>query len=163
VNDIVLEGTKTEYQFTENGYVHPRNEKSGSSLETQIKYFEETVVWSGVNDTHIQFLRDFFGFDTEQTRIIILEMPMDPLIFSVIPRSVRTNSIFETMLKTETGAAGIPFWHLEDPIPTNGWFDLIHLNTAGAQYFSRAVGTFLGDLLPDGVLRPTTGNGVSVR
>lgn len=154
---VFFEGAEIIRHPTGNGYGPPAYERVGTTPEVQALYFQEGLKRAGIGARRAESLRRFFELQSPRTRTAVLELPMDPLMLSVIPDAVRVNERFEAMLKRETAAAGVLHWRSDDPIPNGGWYDLIHLNGAGARYFGGIVGGFMADAILAGSIELSEG------
>lgn len=115
------------------------------SVEEQLDYFGEFYSKAVLSPPHVESLQRLLALDEPGTRLIVIEMPIDPAYFE-LNRGLRSlNPEYREMLVSMTSAAGTPLYLTQGSIhvPANGWQDLIHFNTAGSVFFSR----YLVDIL----------------
>jgi hypothetical protein len=93
-----------------------------------------------------------------QTRLVIVEVPFYLDIVTQL-LGVDTYERFNRRVESYTIPAGVLYWPttLLDLIPDEGWNNLNHLNTTGAEIFSRWLGEQIGAAVNSGELSPLAG------
>jgi hypothetical protein len=93
-----------------------------------------------------------------QTRLVLVEAPFYPDIVTQL-LGVKTYQDFNRQIESYAAPAGVPYWPttLLDLIPLEGWDNLNHLNTTGAEIFSRWLGEQIGAAVNAGEITPLPG------
>jgi hypothetical protein len=122
------------------------------SLEEQLDYFGDFYSKAVLSPPHVEGLQRLLALNEPGTRLIVVEMPIDPAYFEHNRGLRRLNPEYREMLVSTTSAAGTPLYLTQDSIhiPADGWQDLIHFNTAGRVFFSR----YLVDVLASNLGAP---------
>lgn len=89
-----------------------------------------------------------------QTRLAIVEVPFYPDVMALL--GTDKYEYFNRQVESYTLLAGVLYWPTTrlDLIPDEGWANLTHLNTTGAEIFSRWLGEQIGQAANQGGLAP---------
>lgn len=117
------------------------------TLEQQLANVENdlvTLMRDGIAATHLAGLDAFLRLRERGPRTIVVEMPGPAAISAWLHRRDDYRR-FLTRIRRETERHGAPFWanRRKVPrrlIPDDGWNDLYHMNTTGADIFSHWLG-----------------------
>ncbi len=122
------------------------------SLEEQLDYFGDLYSNAVLSPPHVEGLQRLLALNEPGTRLIVVEMPIDPTYFKLNRGLRRLNPEYRAMLLSTASSAGTPLYLTQDSIhvPADGWQDLIHFNTAGSVFFSR----YLVDILAANLSAP---------
>ena len=74
-------------------------------------------------------------FEVRGSRVIIMFMPRHPWLEAVLPRSA--DDFIAARLRVAVGNPQLQVLDYSDTVPAKGFIDLVHLNTAGGESFSR--------------------------
>ncbi len=100
-----------------------------------------TLMRDGIAAPHLAGLAALLRLRERGLRIIVVEMP-GPTAITAWLRRRDDYRHFVTRIRRETQRRGAPFWANRKKvprtlIPDDGWNDLLHMNTTGAEIFSR--------------------------
>ena len=134
-----------------NAYGHATySDHTGLTVPEQVEYFETIAKRPELTETQTNGLRDLLTLSTAQTRILLVETPFDPTFLTINRKARLLYPDFKNMLTHQAEQAGVDLWMTQENIPfaQDEWYDLIHLNGAGAVHFSRLLGEYLAAVLP---------------
>jgi hypothetical protein len=96
--------------------------------------------------------------ESGKTRLVLVEVPFYPDIVTQL-LGLELYDTFNQQVESYASPAGVPYWPttLLDLIPPEGWYNLNHLNTTGAETFSRWLGDKVGAAVKAGDLAPLGG------
>jgi hypothetical protein len=77
-------------------------------------------------------------------QVIIVEMPLNPLLSNIVPRASRY--LLAQRLRDASGDQQLQVFDFSDAVASDGFIDLVHLNTAGGERFSAQLGRRLNEL-----------------
>lgn len=77
-------------------------------------------------------------------QVIIVEMPLNPLLSNIVPRASRY--VLAQRLRDASGDQQLQVFDFSDAVASDGFIDLVHLNTAGGERFSAELGRRLNEL-----------------
>ena len=120
------------------------------TVTEQLEYFETLAKRPDITQPERDGLRDLLSLNSSEVKIIVIETPSDPAFYSVKRKARTLYPQFEKMLHIQTSLANSNLWltqHSAD-IPTEDWYDLLHLNESGSVYFSRLLGEYLASIDP---------------
>jgi hypothetical protein len=93
------------------------------------------------SEERMRALEELFELRSSGVRIVLLEMPVHLAPTQWPPAATIAYAAVIDRVKRRAAAEGVPFWTSPpELIPSDGWFDLWHLNTKGAEAFSRWLG-----------------------
>jgi len=93
------------------------------------------------------------ALNSPQVRVIAVEMPAPDGRYDALPSGAQTRQAFLDALHAHLDPAGVPVWQPDSVnIPLAGWWDLVHLNSTGAEQFSEWLGARLVSAIQDGRL-----------
>jgi hypothetical protein len=122
---------------------------TGMSIPQQVEYFRGLYKKPELSPSHVDGLRRMLALQSPQTRLVVLEMPIDPQYFQFNRGLAALYPQVRQILVSETAATGIPLWltQWELEIPVDGWYDLIHLGRLGNATLSRMAAERLSAML----------------
>jgi hypothetical protein len=148
MDDLRLDGSAALTDFHDNG--HPGNLHGHADMteQEQMAYFNEILANPKITASHLGAFRELLALNSSELQIVVLETPVNPKYFEANQRAAQILPDFTNMLVSETGANGIPLLLTQDSLQfsEDQWFDLIHLNQDGAEYFSVILGGYLAEL-----------------
>ena len=117
------------------------------TLEEQLENVKgdlSMLMHDGIAATHLAGLDAFLRLRERGLRTIVVEMP-GPTAISEWLRRRDDYRRFVARIRRETRGHGAPFWANRKQVPRRlvadgGWNDLLHMNTTGAEIFSRWLG-----------------------
>lgn len=122
---------------------------TGLSIPKQVEYFRGLYKKPELDPSHVDGLRRVLRLESPDTKLVVLEMPIDPVYFQFNRGLAALYPQVREILVSETTAAGTPLWltQQELPIPADGWYDLIHLGKLGNTTLSRMVAEGLSRMM----------------
>lgn len=120
------------------------------TTDEQKEYFYTIAKRPEITQLQRDGFRELLALNSAETRIIIMEMPSDPIFYSMNRKARNLHPEFEAMLISETTLSNTHLWLTQNSvtIPADGWYDLLHLNEEGAIYFSRLLGGQMALMTP---------------
>ncbi len=129
-----------------NGYSSQPIPRSQLSKDEQYEYFKNMLPSSKrFSQQQIGFLKKILRLQNRQTQIILLEAPIEYAMFEFSPRLKKMHPEFLKMAKSAARNAGVDIWLTQNEMTFDEemWYDLIHLNPAGALFYSEMIGDSL--------------------
>jgi hypothetical protein len=135
------------FSTADNGFWRHAPRTAPVTLEQQLDNVKDdfsTLMRDGIAATHLAGLDAFLRLRKRGLRTIVVEMP-GPTALAAWLRRRDDYRRFITRIRRETQRHGAPFWANRKKvprklIPDGGWNDLYHMNTTGAEIFSRWLG-----------------------
>jgi hypothetical protein len=97
-----------------------------------------------IDESHLQAFDEILKLNEPgKHTIIVLEMPVNTEIYRTFPNFIKDQQAYIDMLVERQRLYGVPIWYSADilvKIPTDRWYDLLHLNAKGAELFSDWLG-----------------------
>jgi hypothetical protein len=115
----------------------------------------ETFGGFEMSPERIEILKTLLSFDQQtDTQIILLELPVSPTFYGYFERGLAERDHFVEVVSGIAKENGVHFFEAipEDDLPPDSRSDRVHLNAAGANYYSQVVGGWLADLQAQGLL-----------
>ena len=135
------------FSTAENGFWQHAPRTAPVTLDQQLDNVKDDLarlMREGIAATHLAGLDAFLRLRERGLRTIVVEMP-GPTALTAWLRRREDYRRFVARIRRETQRHGAPFWanRKQVPrklIPDGGWNDLLHMNTTGAEIFSRWLG-----------------------
>jgi hypothetical protein len=143
MDHYILGGNDTQSGIEENGHSQEFSGNAHMTLAEQANYFHNLIPSNPkLLKKQVKALSNILKFQTNATKIIIMETPMTPKMLDFNKKVKRIHPEFIDLLKRVTGRAKSGLWltQTELSVPEDGWYDLIHLNKIGSAYFSKILG-----------------------
>jgi hypothetical protein len=114
----------------------------------QLEYFDGITKKPELAQLQVDGFREVLSINSRNTQIIIVETPSNPVFYSLKRKARILYPDFKTMLVTQSALVDSDLWLTQDSInvPSEDWYDFLHLNEEGAVYFSRKLGEFLAGI-----------------
>jgi hypothetical protein len=112
---------------------------------------EEQDMRAAFSKLNLPALNDILSLhDPGRHTIVVLEMPVNPRIFSDHPEFIEYKQIYQNLLIEKGREHHVAVWSSDETLPqlTDAhWFDYVHLNIDGAKIFSVWLGNRIGDAI----------------
>ena len=110
------------------------------------------------SEERIGALEALFALRSSGLGIVLLELPVHLAPAQWPPAATIASAAIMDRVKERAAAEGVPLWTSPpELIPPDGWFDLWHLNTKGAEAFSRWLGERAASAVQNGEI-PSLGS-----
>jgi hypothetical protein len=121
----------------------------------------DQIKWLGhyaILDENLDGLRQIVRQSANNTQVIVIEMPFHKNAYEFFPNGKDDYDIFVQQVSAITASRATPFWRLynQPTIAPNQWWDYLHLNLAGADFFSAWIGNQLANSYQQGKLDIST-------
>jgi hypothetical protein len=105
-----------------------------------------------VDPTNLEALRQIADLQSANTQIIAVEMPVSDTFYYYLDGGRQEYSLFVEEIRKTLSENSTGFLQVESllPLPSNLWFNRNHLNTEGAEQFSKWLGERLGEAVAEG-------------
>lgn len=145
---LLYYGANGETRLDSNGHLpfYGRDEKTKEQLLNETSGILKTL---DITETQVNGLYNIVSLNSDDVKIIVLEMPVNPEIFGFSRYARKIYPDFRNILINETTLAGAELLLTKDKveIPENDWHDLTHLNQTGTLYFSHIVGNYMTNVV----------------
>lgn len=133
-----------------NGHSLKFSEKTNMTEQEQVDYFDSLLDRPEITGDQLDGLHELLALNSDETKIIIVETPVNPVFFTLkkFAYNRKVYPDFRNMLENEAAFVNTDLWLTQETvqIPANGWYDIVHLNKIGGEYFSRLLGEHLGGI-----------------
>ena len=160
--DTLWSDTKLNFPILPNGYtpistVSLNVDAAPDPLDPsyEITYYSRIYSSYKMLDVNLTALESIMGYDEVGTRVLVVEMPVSDGLYHFFGNGEADYNRYVTQLSELASLHQVPFWRTQPLhlIPVDGWADYSHLNTTGAEAFSRWLGWQLGEAVEQGILQ----------
>ena len=153
--DTLRSDTKIIRQILGNGftatstvatYVFSPPDPGNNSYE--VTYYKRIFSSYQMLDLNLSSMAAILARKGEGTKIILVEMPVPDGYFSFFGNGDSDYALFVHQMNSLSGEYDVPFLRTatQEIVPKNGWSDYSHMNTTGAEHFSRWLGWQVGEV-----------------
>jgi hypothetical protein len=146
----LLNGEENADHIEVNGHSLKFSEKTNMSQQEQVDYFDSLLDRPEITGEQLDGLHELLALNSAETKIILFETPVDPIFFTLqkFAYNRKVYPDFRNMLENEAAYVNTDLWLTQESIqiPTDGWYDIVHFNKVGSEYFSRLLGEHLGGI-----------------
>lgn len=147
--------TKLNFEILPNGftpfdqvatYINDPPAPEDDSFE--VTYYERIYSSYQMLDENLDALERILEYNGSDTQVVVVEMPVSDGLYYFFGNGKEDYHKFTARVNELSSLHQVPFWSTEplDSIPDHGWMDYSHLNTTGAEVFSKWLGQQVGEL-----------------
>jgi hypothetical protein len=124
------------------------------SEENRVPYLFKMLSEYEMLPENLSGLEQLMAQNSGDTQVLIIEMPTPPTYMLFFDNGRQDYQRFIDQVESMAESRAVPFWQTTrlQLIPDEGWWDYSHLNTKGAQVFSKWLGEQLGSEVLQGKL-----------
>jgi hypothetical protein len=113
----------------------------------EVNYYTQIFSSFQIFEENLAALDLILDHNNSQTQVIVLEMPISDGLYYFFGNGETDYNKFLDEVGKIADMHQVPFWRTEpiDLSPDDGWSDYSHLNTTGAEIFSRWLGERIGE------------------
>jgi len=147
--------TKINFEILPNGFTpfdkigtYVNDPPSPDDDSFEVTYYKRIYSSYQMLDENLDALESILKYYDIGTQVVVVEMPVSNGLYYFFGNGKEDYDRFTARVNELSSLYQVPFWLTEplDSIPDNGWMDYSHLNTTGAEIFSRWLGQQVGKL-----------------
>ena len=146
----LLNGEENADHIGLNGHSLKFSEKTNMSQQEQVDYFDSLLDRPEITGEQLDGLHELLALYSAETKIVLFETPVDPIFFTLqkFAYNRKVYPDFRNMLENEAAYVNTDLWLTQESIqiPMDGWYDIVHFNKVGSEYFSRLLGEHLSSI-----------------
>lgn len=150
---------RRSFDFAANGFWPrpPRGVDLDAMVTRALEALPDLMKRHEIDESQVEAFTRLLRLGRQGVQILVVEIP-GPVRFSRRLTATPKYRAFLDRLQQETKRAATPFWQPwktipGDVVPEDGWVDFYHMNTIGAEAFSRWLGQRVADAVEQGELR----------
>ena len=159
--DTLWSDTQLNDPFLSNGYtpikktnLHVVDPPDLSHASYEVTYYNRIYSAYEMLDVNLTALETIMDYNNMGTQVIVVEMPLSNGLYYFFGNGKADYNRYVAVIRELASLHQAPFWRTEplDLIPADGWSDYSHLNTIGAEAFSRWLGQRVGEAIEKGTI-----------